>query len=238
MARRKKKTKIKQQQHVVQTVRVVVNQPQRRRRRRRRRNVGKINRERFRRITAANLAEMKQRTLAGLHRKRLVAAPHTITTSEIMRMSPYIAARLGRAEFIAPPPQQVNPTVGRPEDSTPRHQVKAAAGSDRRRRRQPRSASPARPSPPRPSPLAVAPAGSPVAAMTPEQLASRGILTQGATSARRTVVGVGAARTRLQQRERVRRKGSKKMSPEPSYAGQQEQRRYRPRRKEKKNPLG
>ena len=128
MARRKKKTKIKQQQHVVQTVRVVVNQPQHRRRRRRRRNVGKMNRERFRRITAANLAEMKQRTLAGLHRKRLVAAPHTLTTSEIMRMSPYIAARLGRAEFIAPPPQQVNPTVGRPEDFNPKTSGESCSG--------------------------------------------------------------------------------------------------------------
>ena len=157
MARRKKKTKIKQQQHVVQTVRVVVNQPQRRRRRRRRRNVGKINRERFRRITATNLAEMKQRTLAGLHRKRLVAAPHTLTASEIMRISPYIAERLGQARFVAPLPQQVNPTTGRPEDSTPRHQVKAAAGSDRRRRRQPRSEPPARPSPPPRSRRAIAP---------------------------------------------------------------------------------
>ena len=71
------------------------------------------------------MKEMKERTLAGLHRMRLVAAPHTLTTSEIMRISPYIAERLGQARFIAPPPQQVNPTVGRPEDSTPRHQVKA-----------------------------------------------------------------------------------------------------------------
>lgn len=91
MARRKKRKSplkkvltnaLKQKQHVVQTVRVVVNQPQRRRRRRRRVNVGKINRERFRRITQHNMKEMKQRTLAGLHRKRLVAAPHTLTTSD------------------------------------------------------------------------------------------------------------------------------------------------------------
>ena len=183
MARRKKKTNIKQKQHVVQTVRVVVNQPQQHRRRRRRRkvNVGKIKRERFRRITERNLKEMKERTQAGLHRKRLLSGPHTLTTSEIMRMSPQIAARLGHAEFVAPPPQQVNPTVGRPEDSTPRHQVKAAAGSDRRR--QPRSASPAGA-----SPLAVAQSGSPVVAMTPELLATRGIYrTRGPPSPRRTL---------------------------------------------------
>jgi len=247
MAKRKKrKTVLKQKQHVVQTVRVVVNHSQhhRRRRRRRKSNVGKLNREKFRRITERNMKEMKERMLAGLHRKRLVAAPHTLTTSEIMRISPYIAERLGQARFIAPPPQQVNPTTGRPEDSTPRHQVKAPAGTDRRRRRQPHS-----PSPTRPSPLAVAPAGSPVLPMTPELLASRGIhRTPGPTSARRTAGGGGArrtagggdaARTRLQERQRVRRKGSKQISPEPSYAGQQEQRRYRPsRRKDKRNPLG
>ena len=240
--KKKRKTALKQKQHVVQTVRVVVNHPQhhRRRRRRRKSNVGKLNREKFRRITERNMKEMKERMLAGLHRKRLVAAPHTLTTSEIMRISPYIAERLGQARFVAPPPHQVNPTEGRPEGSTPRRPVKAAAGSDRRRRRQPHSPSPTRPSPGRPSPLAVAPAGSPVIAVTPELLASRGIhRTPGPTSARRTAGGGGArrtagggaaARTRLQERQRVRRKGSKQISPEPSYVGQQEQRRHRGRK--------
>jgi len=231
-----KKTKIKQQ--VVQTVRVVVNQPRRRRRRRRK---GARNRERFRRITARNLEEMKQRTLAGLHRKRLVAAPYTLTTSEIMRMSPYIAARLGRAEFVATPSPQVNTTIGRPEDSTPVREQAAAwwkTGAGRKEvaktaRRKPRS--------PALNLLSAPSPGTPLSqrsAMpaTPEQRAdeARRILEtarRGAAESMRRAPGpptpraAEEPRTRLQARARTRRRGTKQVAPEPSYRDKREYRR-------------
>ena len=235
-----KKTKIKQK--VVQTVRVVVNQPHRRRPRRRprrRRRTGERNRERFRRITARNLEEMKQRTLSGLHRKRLVAAPYTLTTSEIMRMSPYIAARLGRADFVATPAPQVNATIGRPEDSTPIKESAAAwwkTGAGRKevatsaRRRRPSPARELRM-------LAVPSPGTPLSQRsempaTPEQRAeeSRSILEtarQGAAETMRRAPGPPRAetRTRLQERTRARRRGTKQVAPEPNYRDKREYRR-------------
>ena len=241
MARRKRS--VKQKQTVVQTVRVVVNHPQRRRRRRRRKtDVALLNREKFRRITARNLEEMKQRTLAGLHRKRLVAAPYHLTTSEIMRMSPYIAARLGHADFVAPPAPQVNPTVGRPEDSTPMRVEGASwwkTGAGRKAvattaRRKP-------PSPAREINLLAAPSpGTPLSqrsAMpaTPEQRAeeARRILEtarRGAVEHMRRAPGpptprAAAVRTRLQTRARARRKGTKQVAPEPNYRDKREYRR-------------
>ena len=231
-----RKRSVKQKQTVVQTVRVVVNQPQRRRRRRRR-NTAEKNRERFRRITTRNLEEMKQRTLAGLHRKRLVAAPYHLTTSEIMRLSPYIAARLGKGEFVAAPTPQVNPTVGRPDDSTPMRMEKAMwwkTGSGRKevastaRRRTPVRAL---------DMLSVPSLGTPLSEQsampaTPEQRAeeARRILETARRGAGlRRVAGPktqdGGVRTRLQARAKTRRRGTKQVAPEPNYRDKREYRR-------------
>ena len=131
MKRRKVKHKVKVKQKVVQSVRVVIHQPARKRRRRRRKK-GASSRERFRRITHANRIEMRQRTLAGLHRSRLIPAPYTLTTSEIMRLTPNAAQRLGRGQFVATPAPQVDTSVGRPEDATPYsvNTVPSYVGSD------------------------------------------------------------------------------------------------------------
>ena len=243
----KKSSAVKQKQKVVQSVRIVVNQPQPRRRRRRRRT-GEENRERFRQITRRNLQEMEQRTLAGLHRKRLVAAPYTLTTSEIMRISPYIAARLGQGEFVATPTPRVNPTIGRPEDSTPIKESAAAwwkTGSGRKE-----VATTARRKPMRPSPsparelrmMSVPSPGTPLSqrsAMpaTPEQRAdeARRILETARRGAAESMMrrapgpptprAAVEPRTRLQARARTRRRGSKQVAPEPKYSDKREYRR-------------
>ena len=157
--------------------------------------------------------------------------------TEIMRLSPYIAARLGRGEFVAAPTPQVNPTVGRPEDATPVREEVAAwwkTGSGRKevvstdRRRTPVRAL---------DMLSVPSLGTPLS----EQSAMPATPEQKAEEARRIVETVrrgdglrrasgpptqdAGPRTRLQARGRARRKGTKQVAPEPNYRDKREYRR-------------